>query len=292
MKPFRTDLGGASEPDENDGDARVMQRAMSNLRDRMRVQEDEIDTLRAMIRAGQKPGAGDQMAQIEARLDQYAEKWAEKFAEQAGFADRLRNEVLPRVNSLETEIMDQARTIEEMHEVAVRTDENLQRLLVEIDRLVSEVARRPEPSPPLLNPPVLDPVVATEPQTLPDFGSSTLFGAEEETRFRWRVPAILLAVLVCLFLAGWGISSLVSRSRRPGTVADSAGSLSPIEQARIFESEKNYAKAEAIYKDVLKKDPNNNDVIRHLASVLFRQDKFEESATELKKLNGADSTSP
>ena len=42
--------------------------------------------------------------------------------------------------------------------------------------------------------------------------------------------------------------------------------------------------AEDLYKQVLKSDPNNVDVMKALASVLYRQDKIEESAAILDKL--------
>jgi tetratricopeptide (TPR) repeat protein len=289
MKP---PLGDASEPDEDGADARVIQRAIGNLRDRVRVQDDEIDTLRAMIRVLQKHGTSDQLAQLQSRMDALADvqqSLLESQGEQGAGAERLRKELLPRVQSLEAGAMDQARAMQEMREVVIRTDTNLQRLLTEVDRLVTEVARRPEPAP------AADAANPAAAQTVPEAAPTPLFDAEvEEMRFRWRVPAILLVAVVCLFLAVWGISALVrGTSGRTGGTADATGSLSPIEQGRVYESQKNYAKAEAIYKDLLKKDPNNNEVIRHLAGVLFREDKWEESAAELKKLNGPaqDSTS-
>ena len=42
--------------------------------------------------------------------------------------------------------------------------------------------------------------------------------------------------------------------------------------------------AEDLYKQVLKAEPNNADVMKALASVLYREDKIEESAAILDKL--------
>jgi predicted Zn-dependent protease len=47
---------------------------------------------------------------------------------------------------------------------------------------------------------------------------------------------------------------------------------------------KDYAAAEDIYKQVLKAEPNNVDAMKALASVLYREDKIEESAAVLDKL--------
>jgi tetratricopeptide (TPR) repeat protein len=63
-----------------------------------------------------------------------------------------------------------------------------------------------------------------------------------------------------------------------------SGELSPIELARVYESQGNYAKAEAAYRELLNKNPNDPEVVRHLADVLFREDKIEESANVLKRL--------
>jgi thioredoxin-like negative regulator of GroEL len=57
-----------------------------------------------------------------------------------------------------------------------------------------------------------------------------------------------------------------------------------MERARLYENDKKYAEAEAVYRDILKRDPQNADAIRHLASVLFRQNKIEESSVVLKPL--------
>jgi uncharacterized coiled-coil protein SlyX len=291
MKPTRPDRGDASEPDEVGADARVVQRAIANLRDRVGVQDDEIDTLRAMIRVLQNHSAADQLPPLQARLDtletEVHQSLLDQRGEQGASAERMRNEVLPRLQMLEADIAEHRRSIEQIRDVVVRTDTNLDRLLTEVDRLVTEVARRPEPAPHVSDPsnPVTAPPVAEIPVPLFDADS-------DETRFRWRVPVVVLTVLVLLFLAAWGIDKLVRGSGRAGAVTDATASLSPFEQGRVYESQRNYAKAEALYKEVLKKDPNNNEVIRHLASVLFRQDKIEESAAQLKKLSGPDSTSP
>jgi hypothetical protein len=57
-----------------------------------------------------------------------------------------------------------------------------------------------------------------------------------------------------------------------------------LDQARNFSQKKDYSKAEDIYRTILKSDPNNTEVKRLLASVLFRQDKIEESAKVINSL--------
>ena len=54
--------------------------------------------------------------------------------------------------------------------------------------------------------------------------------------------------------------------------------------AAQYAENKDYALAENTYKEVLRAEPNNVDARKALASVLYREDKIEESAAELEKL--------
>lgn len=58
-----------------------------------------------------------------------------------------------------------------------------------------------------------------------------------------------------------------------------------LEQARGFAQKKDWAKAEDIYRTILKSDPNNSEVKRLLASALFHQDKIDESAKVINSLS-------
>ncbi len=59
----------------------------------------------------------------------------------------------------------------------------------------------------------------------------------------------------------------------------------PIDRARGLAKSKDYAKAEEQYRAILKGDPKNREVVLGLADVLYRQQKFEESAAVLKALS-------
>ncbi len=58
-----------------------------------------------------------------------------------------------------------------------------------------------------------------------------------------------------------------------------------LDQARGFAQQKEYAKAEDIYRSIVKTDPGNAEVKHLLASVLFRQDKIDESARVLSSIS-------
>jgi len=55
-------------------------------------------------------------------------------------------------------------------------------------------------------------------------------------------------------------------------------------QAQVFFDNKEFGKAEGIYRSILKDDPTNKEVKRRLASTLFRQDKIDETAKILNSI--------
>lgn len=58
-----------------------------------------------------------------------------------------------------------------------------------------------------------------------------------------------------------------------------------LDQARAFTQKREYAKAEEIYRSILKTDPSNTEVKRLLASALFRQEKIDESVKVLNSIS-------
>ena len=63
-----------------------------------------------------------------------------------------------------------------------------------------------------------------------------------------------------------------------------ADSKTKMQSAQDFVDRKEYATAEQIYKQVVASEPNNAEALKALASVLYRQDKIDESAAILDKL--------
>jgi hypothetical protein len=58
-----------------------------------------------------------------------------------------------------------------------------------------------------------------------------------------------------------------------------------LDQARGFTQKREYAKAEEIYRAILKSDPSNTEVKHLLASALFRQEKIDESVKVLNSIS-------
>lgn len=105
---------------------------------------------------------------------------------------------------------------------------------------------------------------------------------------RFIIPAGILAVLVPLGLIGWQLFSggafVSSTAKTAVNPAAQTAIASQLQQAADFSAAKDYARAENIYREVVRTDPSNRTAVKELASVLFRQQKYEEAATVLKTL--------
>src|SRR5580658_4808125 len=113
---------------------------------------------------------------------------------------------------------------------------------------------------------------------------------------------MVVAALLVLVGAGIGVTKMLSsRDASANSVSPDAagGAPSPakpinltanadakakLQAAQEYADRKDYATAEDIFKQVLKTDPNNVEALKALASVLYREDKIEESAAILDKL--------
>lgn len=65
---------------------------------------------------------------------------------------------------------------------------------------------------------------------------------------------------------------------------ESADTSTKLQAAQGYLERKDFSMAEDIYRQVLKAQPNNVEALKALASVLYREDKIEESAAVLDKL--------
>ena len=107
---------------------------------------------------------------------------------------------------------------------------------------------------------------------------------------RVLVPLGLVAILVPLGLITWQLRSNASSGMFPkresvaAADASLSGTAAQIRTAADFAAAKDYAKAENIYRQVITSEPNNRVAIKELASVLFRQQHYEEAAAVLKTL--------
>jgi len=73
-------------------------------------------------------------------------------------------------------------------------------------------------------------------------------------------------------------------SSKPVPVVTSGDTKTKLEAAKQYMERKEYATAEDIYKQVVQAEPDNVDALTGLASVLYREDKIEESAAVLDRI--------
>ncbi len=101
------------------------------------------------------------------------------------------------------------------------------------------------------------------------------------------VPVLIVVLLLGVSFVGWKLlSGSGGMGFLPRQNASAAPSVSASDQqlksASEFAAAKDYAKAESLYRELLRGEPNNRTAIKELASVLFKQQKYEEAAAVLK----------
>lgn len=207
------------------------------------------------------------------------------------FVKNIQVKLVQRVSALETDMSKQAEAMGQLREYSQRTEDNLSRLISGVDKLAQELPKRLEAAPPYEAP-------ATDPRLKRRRSSSSRLSP----RVFWMVVAAVLVV------AGAGVTlTKMSSSRKAPASGESsnatAGGAAPgvssskpvdlaanadiktkLQAAQEYADKKDYATAEDILKQVLKTEPNNVDGLKALASVLYREDKIEESAAVLDKI--------
>jgi uncharacterized coiled-coil protein SlyX len=270
-------------PSHSDGftasDADTLMRAIAQLRERMRLQETELDNLRTTTRFLHQMNERDPL---------------NGGSGTSAVVTAPDPSILDRISRLEARSVEQASTVQQILAVLTRTDSNLQRVIAELDRLLpAPIAVRPvqdvAPESKETELPAEPAVVAADvinpfpPPPPADF--ETLDDDElEAPRTGWKGSILGILVIIGLLVGTVLVIRHARRTAPLGTDASAASVFSPMERARLYENDKKYAEAEAVYRDILKRDPQNADAIRHLASVLFRQNKIEESSVVLKPL--------
>jgi DNA-binding NarL/FixJ family response regulator len=219
------------------------------------------------------------------------------------FVKNIQVKLVQRVSVLEQNVSQQAQAMHQLREYNQRTEDNLARLISGVDKLAQELPRRlaaassgTEPSGRrMIEAPATPP---REPE-------------REKRRSNSGLPKDIgrkgFWVVALLAVAGWGGYTVYSRhasgpsspaaSGKTATTSDgasvqktlvkpssSADTKTKMEAAREYADRKEYATAEDIYKQVLQSEPNNAEAIKALASVLYREDKLDESAAMLDRL--------
>jgi hypothetical protein len=203
----------------------------------------------------------------------------------------------------------------QLREHYLKTDRNVQRLMTGLDRLTAELMRLSSGAPSAPSRTIYAPgsvrperVERSErperydfrplsqsaqpreeaPVSAAETSATTQRVRKKKARRRSALimPLIALFVLLPIGLLGWSFwSGLVTRAKVTASPnAPLTGIPAQMRLAADFVTDKNYAKAESTYRLILKTDPNNREAIKELASVLFRQQRYDEAAAVLKSL--------
>jgi cytochrome c-type biogenesis protein CcmH/NrfG len=209
-----------------------------------------------------------------------------------------------RVSALETDMAKQNEAMNQLREYSQRTEYNLSRLISGVDRLTQELPKR------LAAP--AEPIVQAEPVAEPGRVSESRLVSESRpvseprvarrrsssSRFNPKIFWMIVALVVALVIGAFQVPKLLNQGKtsapapaaaaapaaKPAVALNPSSTAARMAAAAQYAENKDYALAENAYKDVLKAEPNNVDARKALASVLYREDKIEESAAELEKL--------
>ncbi len=200
------------------------------------------------------------------------------------FVKNIQVKLVQRVSALETDMSKQAEAMNQLREYSQRTEDNLSRLITGVDKLAQELPRRlqaPEPPP----------------------STAELKTARRKSSRSFK-PLWMWIGIVLIAAAAFGVIKMMNRAGSSTEVSPPAGSNAAVastaakvqppaasadiatkmQAAQQYTERKDYATAEDIYKQILKTEPNNVDAMKALASVLYREDKIDESAAILDKL--------
>lgn len=212
------------------------------------------------------------------------------------FVKNIQVKLVQRVSALEMDMSKQAEAMKQLREYSQRTEDNLSRLISGVDKLANDLPRRLPPAP--------DEILQeeTKPQARPLRADSRRrsrgLSKNQKVLVFWAILALAITggILLWRFSSGFGStqtqvtpSTGTSAARGTGAAsvakpAQSADTKTKLDAADQAVERKEYSTAEEIYKDVLRTEPNNVDAMKALASVLYREDKIEESAAILEKL--------
>jgi len=231
------------------------------------------------------------------------------------FVRNIQVKLVQRVSALEQNMQHQADAMLQLREYNQRTEDNLSRLITGVDKLAHELPKRLSAA---------QQQEAGSPAEQPVRSSSREASAREagQRERRGVKPSgfskkkLLPIVFWALVLAGitvavvYGIRSkeddssataappmgreIQTANSKAAAAAAKPAAAPPVvagtdtktklDAAKQYMERKEYATAEDIYKQVVQAEPHNVDALTGLASVLYREDKMEESAAVLDRI--------
>lgn len=224
------------------------------------------------------------------------------------FVKNIQTKLVQRVSVLEQNMSQQAEAMHQLREYNQRTEDNLSRLLSGVDKLASELPKRLAAA---------QAEAAASPAPEAAAGSVREESPKEAKKEKEKRgpkqpvknlgPKIFWAVagVAILSFGGYEVYSRTHGSADDSAVVTAGASDGPakaptakkaapppssadtktkMEAAKQYVDRKEYATGEDIYRQVVEAEPKNVEAIQALASVLYRENKIEESAAMLDRL--------
>jgi tetratricopeptide (TPR) repeat protein len=249
---------------------------------------------------------------LESRLPEMIERAvAERFQQMAGrlqqeieeahvrtletFVKNIQVKLLQRVSALEQDMAKQADSMHQLRECSQRTEDNLSRLITGVDKLAQELPKRLQAPGAENVPSKAELAVGARANAEPRRSASNHTGV--------KVFWLAVAGVVMVGLVAWGSARIGHRDRtvppaadeatsapalpetgKPGPPPSNADTKTRLQAAEQYTGRKDYAMAEDIYKQIIRTEPDNVDALKALASVLYREDKIDESAAILDRI--------
>ena len=238
---------------------------------------------------------------VSKRFHQMADKLQQEIEEThvrtlESFVKNIQTKLVQRVSALEQDMSKQADAMGQLRDYSQRTEDNLSRLISGVDRLAQELPRR------------LAAASEPQPEPVPDSSSEDLrpelatkvsvrrTGHSRKMKWLWAAAS----GLILAGALGWGAFQFGGRSAERTAPADGAVTAPRAEKAKVpagadtktkmqaaqdSMDRKDYAAAEDLYKQIVKSEPANTDALKALASVLYREEKLEESVAVMDKIS-------
>jgi tetratricopeptide (TPR) repeat protein len=231
------------------------------------------------------------------------------------FTQSVQSKIGQRIAALETNLSVHTEAMGQLREHYLKTDRNVQRLMTGLDRLTAELMRISGSTAPSLPRTIYgpNPTRAERIEKVERFDFRPLSGeptpmerapdpVENDTMQPHRIrkrkarrrSALLVSIvgLIILMMVGlvgraiWvnGLFSPRANDAAVSTEKALTGTAAQMRMAADFAAEKDYGKAESTYRLILKSEPNNRNAVKELASVLFRQQRYDEAAAVLKSV--------
>jgi DNA-binding NarL/FixJ family response regulator len=211
------------------------------------------------------------------------------------FVKNIQVKLVQRVSALETDMSKQAEAMKQLRDYSQRTEDNLSRLISGVDKLAQDLPRR---LPPASETVVQAEVSTSEPRPVrvePRKVRRRVSNNKKVLIF-WAALIVLVIAVVAMVkfasrlpqeqppVAAQGVSGATAAPKLVARPAPGTDTKSRMQAAEEYTDRKEYSAAEDIYRQILQTEPRNVEAMKALASVLYREDKIEESAAVLDKL--------